>query len=271
MATRKAPPKQAPEKQPGTAMVDWKEELKARARKATEIEKNASTGVPYIKLRGGQITLEDMSAKDNRINVVVLGHTIEYAMYGGDYDADAPQSPICFAFGEDEAEMAPHDLSVEKQHDNCRECPMNKFGSADRGAGKACKNIRRLIMIAEDDLDDLDKAKFFMLKVPVTSVKNWTAYVRKLESQLELPPLAVITEITTKPDPKSQFKVLFSLVEEIEDGDQIGALLKLADSVDNDLKSPYTSTGEAEEPAPKKNSKLARRDSSPARARTTRK
>jgi hypothetical protein len=142
--------------------------------------------------------------------------------------------------------MVPHEVSVEKQHDNCRECPMNKFGSADRGAGKACKNIRRLMLIQEKDLDDLDNAKPIFLKVPVTSAKNWTSYVRKLESTLELPPLGVVTEITTKPHAKHQFEVLFTLAEQTEDGDLIEGLFKLQSAHANDLIAPYTSTGDAE-------------------------
>lgn len=267
MAARKPAPKAPEPKKPGTDLAPWKEKLKAHAKKAVAIEQNAGSGNQFIKLRGGQITLGDQVCKDNTLACVILDHTIEYAMYDGDYDPESPQSPICFSFGEDEATMVPHDMSREKQHENCKDCPMNKFGSADRGAGKACKNIRRLVLIAENDLDDLDNAKPIFLKVPVTSAKNWTSYVRKLDSTLEMPPLAVVTNITTKPHPKHQFEVVFTLAEQIEDGELIEGLFKLMEASRNDLVAPYTSTGDAEEEAPRRGSnKLSGRKATPAKA-----
>lgn len=269
MAARKAPAKSAePAKKPGTDMTLWKEKLREQAKKAVAVEANAGSGNKFIKLKGGQITLDDQVAKDNKLACVILDHTIEYAMYPGDYDPDAPQSPVCFAFGADETDMTPHEMSVEKQHTDCKTCPMNKFGSADRGAGKACKNIRRLVLIQEKDLDDLENAKPVFLKVPVTSVKNWTQYVRKLESTLELPPLGVVTEITTKPHPKHQFEVIFTLAEQLEDGDLIEGLFKLQQSSANDLVAPYTSTGDAEqEEAPRRAGKLSGKKTPPPRGR----
>ena len=271
MATRKPPVKEEPKKAAGTDMAVWKERLREQAKKSMAVEANAGAGSQFIKMKGGQITLGDTVAKDNKLACVVLDHVIEHAMYAGDYDSDSPQSPICFAFGLDDQEMVPHDMSREKQHDNCRECPQNKFGSAERGAGKACKNIRRLMLIQETDLDDMENAKPIFLKVPVTSAKNWTTYVRKLGSALELPPLAVVTEITTKPHAKHQFEVMFSLAEQIEDGDLIEGIFKLKDASAQELIAPYTSTGDAEQEekaAPsRRGTKLAGKKTPPARGR----
>jgi len=53
------------------------------------------------------------------------------------------------------------------------------MGLADVGEGKACRNVRRLAVIAEGDLEDIENAEIAYLKLPVTSTKNFSAYLAK--------------------------------------------------------------------------------------------
>lgn len=141
---------------------------------------------------------------------------------------------------------------------------MNKFGTAARGRGKACGNIRRLGLILLDDINNVADAEILYLKVPVTSVGAWAQHVTKLAA-MELPPLGVVTRIEIAPDAKTQFRLGFAAVErvaEVADIDAdaaLGALLDRYDTVYEELTKPYPKNEERTQAAPaqKPNTKLA--------------
>lgn len=243
MATKKTAAKKAP----GKALIPFEERLRQQAQVATAIEENVGSGGQMIGTRGGRLSFGGAEVPGNKMNVVIIDHVLENHLYEGRFDPETPQSPICFAFGRSENDMAPHENSAEPQHDACKGCPMNEWGSADTGSGKACKNVRRLALITEDQLDDVGSAQVAYLKVPVTSVKGWAGYVRQLSNTLERPPMGVVTEISLVPDPKSQFKMQFKLVEPIEDGDVLEALFEKQDVVSTEITFPYAPPGDEDE------------------------
>jgi len=57
---------------------------------------------------------------------------------------------------------------------NCKSCPLNQFGTADEGAGKACKNRRRIYVLREGEVFPL------LLSLPTGSLKEFTKYIKKL-------------------------------------------------------------------------------------------
>lgn len=272
----KAPAK----KTTGKALIPFEERLRQQAQVATAIEENVGSGGQMIGTRGGRLSFGGAEVPGNKMNVIIIDHVLENHLYEGRFDPDTPQSPICFAFGRSEPEMSPHENSAEPQHDMCKGCPMNEWGSADTGSGKACKNVRRLALITEDQLDDVESAQVAYLKVPVTSVKGWAGYVRQLANTLERPPLGVITEISLVPDPKSQFKMQFKLVEAIDDGDVLEALFNKQETVATEIEFPYAPPGEEDEkpargkgrgrghakPEPRGRAQRATREERPARA-----
>jgi hypothetical protein len=231
----------------GTAVAKWDEELAALAQKAKGLEDSVGGG-NFISTRSGRLSYNGAEIPGNAMNVIIVDHILENHYYEGRFDPDTPQSPVCFAFGEDEDDMVPHDKSVTPQCGDCKSCPMNEFGSADTGKGKACKNIRRLAVIAEDGMDDIEGATLAFFKVPVTSVKAWAGFVRQVADTLGRPPLGVITEISVVPDAKSQFKVNFKVVEKIEDGDVLQALLAKRAQAATELVVPYSPPAEDEAP-----------------------
>ena len=250
MATKKAPAKKAAVKKPaGKSMVSWNEELAKRAQTAAAIEENVGSGGAFISLKGGRMTFNGAEVPGNKMNVVVLDHILEYTYYADGYDADNPQPPDAYALGRDENTLRWHENSIpEYAGELCKDSDINQWGSADKGRGKACKNQRRLALISEDDAADvesIEEATPAFLRIPVTSVKGWAGYVRQLEKTLQRPPLGVVTEISVVPDPKSQFKLQFKLVESIEDGDIIEALLAKADATELDF--PYAPREEEDE------------------------
>jgi hypothetical protein len=236
----KAPAKPAAKK-PGTAMVAWDEALAARAQASKKAEASTSVG-SFISTKGGILSYGGNTAPDNKMLVVIIDAIMENQLYEGKYDPNMPAGPVCYAFGRDEDEMAPHEKVEEPVNDTCKGCPNNEWGSADTGKGKACKNVRRLAVITADMLDGgaeaITEAEVAYMKLPVTSVKGWASYVNQLAATSK-PPLAFVTEISVVPDTVSQFKVQFHVIEEIDDGDLIGALLAKADIVEEQIGFPY--------------------------------
>lgn len=249
-------------KKPASAGVNsYDAELAKFAQEYTSMEENAGGGLPFISTKGGRLQLNGGEFPGNVANLIVLDHILENQFYLDSYDPENPASPVCFAFGRTEADLTPHEKSSEPQCEGCKGCPMNEFGSADRGKGKACKNIRRLAVILEGDLDDIENATVAYLRVPVMSVKGWAGYVQQLGNVLKIPPFAAITEVSIVPDAKSQYRLQFKMVEQITDKSAVKALIAKRESIQQEIETPYTPTEVVEKPAPR-----GRRQAAPAPA-----
>lgn len=232
-----------------TAVANYEERLAAMAAESVQNEADVGGG-NFISVKSGQLTYQGNTIKGNELDVVVLTSIHENCYYPGRFDPDNPQPPVCYAFGTDPKEMAPHPDSAEPQHDTCEGCPMNEFETADSGKGKACKNIRRLSMIPGDPLNDetVQSADVAYLKVPVTSVKGWASFVKTVATLDKLPPLGVVCRIGVIPDPKSQFKVTFQKVDQVP-REYLGVLMDRAESEKEAIKFPYAQPTEEAKPA----------------------
>lgn len=230
----------APRKSPGTEVVNWEDQMAKDAQVAANNTRAMGTGGSFFSMAAGTLAFGGNPMPGNQMAVVILGSIMENSYYEGDYDANTPASPKCFAFNTDEDELEPHpDVDkvdyFERQNDVCAGCPQNEWGSARTGRGKACKNVVRLAIIPAgqykakgvgrnagldlelfDDPDIFAKAETAYLKLPVMSVKNFNLYVKQLAGETNRPPWGVITNIAIEPDVKSQFKVVFELLEPLE-------------------------------------------------------
>lgn len=187
---------------------DWRKELAQYAAKTVKMEESTQTG-NRISTKGGVLTYHGNKMKDNKINVIILAALIENAYYDGPYDPDNPRAPVCFAFSEDGEDMAPHDESHDKQNETCEGCPQNEWGTADRGRGKACKNLRRIAVLSfEDTSTNPSSEEIATLSVSVTSVKGYSAYVKHLAAT-GLAPWAVRTTISLERPEGKEFSNLF--------------------------------------------------------------
>lgn len=217
---------------------NWQAELAAETQAAKNTEDSAAGGGSWISLKGGRITIDGAEAVGNQIEVVVVDHVLENQYYDKDYDPNVPASPVCYAFGRLSDDLAPHADCPEPQADACKGCPMSEWSSAAKGKGKACKEVRRLAVISADEINDIAGAEVRFLKVPVMSCKNWTGYVRHCADVLHLPPLGVVTQISTVPDTKSQFRVQFKFVEKVPE-QHLGELLDKKKQIQPDLTRGY--------------------------------
>ena len=236
-----------------TAMVSWEDKLRGLAKKAVETEASVAVG-QFLSIKGGTLSFGGNPFPGNKMDAIIAHSVLENAYYGVRYDPDNPAPPLCYAFGDDNDEMKPHPDVTEQQHATCKGCPMNEFKTAKNGKGKACKNIRRLAILAPSNpltVDSIKKAELAFMKVPVTSVKSWATYVRTIEALRHRPPSVVITEISVVPDPKTQVKVNFAHKLDLKP-DLGEAVLERLDQIEKDTVFAYPKAEAPDEkPAPK--------------------
>ena len=227
---------EAKKAEPGTAVAAWQAELNALTVQTAEVEKPSGN---WVSFKGGMLSIGGTPMKGNKVPCVVVHSIFENQWYKERYDPNNPSAPHCYAFAENDDDLKPHTDSAEPQAASCAECPKNVWGSDPGGGkGKACKNVRRIAMISQTDLEDVAKAEPAMAKLPVTSVKNWATYASQIANVLKLPPLGVITEMSVEPDAKTQFQVHFQLVDKVPEA-IIPALLAKRKDTTQMIFAPY--------------------------------
>lgn len=206
--------------------TNWEQEMAEDASKAVQAEANTG-GSAYLSIRAGVLSFQGNPLPDNSFDGAVLGAAFENAYYEGDWDPDSPSSPVCFAVGQEEAALAPHPDSPKPQSAQCKGCPKNAFGTADKGKGKACKNSRRLALLHSDYLRSpaaVAESPVVMLKVPPTSLTAWAQFVKKCGNVLNKPPYAVVCRVKASPDPKVQVRVSFDFADAVKEKPLLAAL-----------------------------------------------
>lgn len=226
--------------EPGKALTSYDERFAAMAAEYASGERVTGS---FLSTKGGVLTFQDEPLPGNQMVVVILDVVRERTFYAEKYDSASEHNrpPVCYAFGrmdEPEGEMAPHpsmqaDLTYfVPQNDVCATCPNNEWGSADTGKGKACAERRRFALLPagyyapKKGSRDFDlhiateeahyaSSDIAYLKIPVTSVKDWARYVTTVAASTRRPPMGVITRVYVEPDPKSQFRVKFEMLEEL--------------------------------------------------------
>jgi len=233
-------------------------------------------GGDFLSTRGGILTFQNEPLPGNQMVVVILDVVMERTFYAEKYDPSAEHNspPVCYAFGrmdgtEDLDELAPHvsmqsDLTYfEPQNDICKTCPNNEWGSSDTGKGKACAERRRMALLPAgyyqpkrgsrdmelhlyDEIEHYQNADIAYLKLNVMSVKDWARYVTDLASRLRRPPMGVITRVYLEPDPKSQFRVKFDMLEELPE-ELFETIMERHEEAKNGIIFPYRApSGERE-------------------------
>lgn len=209
-----------------TAVADWKKELGGLAEETREAEK-PSAG--WISFRSARMSYGGNQIKDDKLKVVPIHWIFENQLYLRPYDPEDTSPPECYAVDTHEENLAPHPKAPKPQHATCNGCPMNQWKSDPKGGnGKACKNVRRIAVVAATDLGSVEtvqRAEVAMMKIPVTSVKNWSAYATQVTNVLKISPLETIAELSVKPDNKTILQVNWELVDKITDQGILQALL----------------------------------------------
>jgi hypothetical protein len=233
-------------------IIDFNAELAALAKLELAKERPTSSNISF---KSGMLAYNGTPIPGNKLDCIIISSTHANTYFPDRYDPDNLSDPVCFAYGDDEATMAPHADSSQPQHTSCYSCPKNAFGSADNGKGKACKNSRHLALIpAGTEAQDIVVAEVAVAKLPVTSVKNFGQYVQKVSALYNRPALGVVTEISLTPDAKSQFKVNFQVQGMVADEMLAPLIGKRADAAAS-LIRVYAAPVEAAPAAPAKKGK----------------
>jgi len=195
--------------------IDMKKLMQESAAKAMEQEKPDNK---FVSFKSGVLSYNGNAAKDNKIQVIVVGSAFENQFFPDRYDSNKIVSPQCWAVSHEEDTLAPdQDACTKAVHTDCESCEYNAWESdLGGGKGKACKNTRRLGLMTLDQLGSATPDVVYA-RLPVTSVANWSKYVTQIGNVVKRPPWGVITEMSVVPDAKSQFKVNFQFMGLIED------------------------------------------------------
>ena len=145
----------------------------------------------------GDFILPDGLNLGNSFEVVVLSFISANRFYSG---PNLISPPDCFSFGTTLNDMVPDDDAPNKQHGDCRSCPMNQFGSSSNGSGKACKNTRELAVLLIDpeapDAHNEPDAPIYTMSLPPTAIKSFDAGVGYVARTLNAPPIKAIFTVT---------------------------------------------------------------------------
>lgn len=255
MATKSKPAPSKPAPSKTTAVANWDEELAAQAAAAQAMEESTSTG-SFFSTAGGILSFNDAPMPNNEMAVLIADHILENRYYETAYDPNAVSPPTCFAFGRDDKTIAPHITVVEAKQSMagasglCAGCEMNEWGSANVGRGKACSNIRRLAVVSAGSFDkdgrfdmtdenQLLAAPIAFIRVPVTSVKGYAAFVKQVAGVLHRPPHGVFTRIKLVLDPSTQFKMTFEVLESVPNT-HLPVAMQRHDEAKEVIEQPYS-------------------------------
>lgn len=243
-----------------TALALYDEELAALAAEAAGQEANIGGGGKKFSTRGGVLSFGGNPIPGNKMGVIVVDSVILNTLYPP-FNQDEIQSPTCFAIGRDDATVGPHQEAEQPQADKCATCPMNQFGSAERGKGKACQNRRRLALISAGEYDETDAfvaiedpehfatAEVGYLEIAPTSLKGYASWHRAITSTKK-PPLAYYTEVSLVPE-GTYHKAVFQNLGPVPNA-LLATILARYKQVKDEIGFTYPKGGEAEQQAPKK-------------------
>lgn len=179
-------------KKTSSAIVSIQEQLKAQA--AAMAGRTAPSAGSVIKLtKDKKFQLPDGRKVDGPLELVIVDFVSRNKYYDRPFDPAKPMAPACFAIGPIPNELAPKDNVPEKQNDECKGCWANEYKSAPNGKGKACKNTRYLAVLPPDA--DAETELWF-LEVSPTGLKSFDGYITSVTRQYQMPPIAVITEVS---------------------------------------------------------------------------
>jgi hypothetical protein len=178
-------------------MPDKKELVDYRAALKAELEATRETTAPpggnRIKLNAQkQFELPDGTVSGKPLEAIILDYRSLNTFYEGIYNPKDIKAPVCAAVSKTLANLVPVEEGTSIQADSCNVCPQNEWGSGN-GNGKACKNGKRVAVMAVDGTEAL------ILNVSPTGTGLFDKYINSLAA-IGKTPMEVITSITFDPN-----------------------------------------------------------------------
>lgn len=146
------------------------------------------------------------------LDIVVVDFVFYNTYYESAYQAGTVVPPSCFSLSPESIGMVPSENSPEAQHESCKGCWANEFGSS--GKGKACQNR---VLIACLPTDAKEDTPFVILDISPTAGKGFSSYLRGIGCL----PWEVVTHVECNPATKYDVAI-FEKSDEIGDDVFIG-------------------------------------------------
>ena len=188
------------------AISDIQARIAAEAEAAQETVGRTTGNTIKVNQRDGTLEIPGLGSAESPLDLVIVDYVTQNTYYEGIYNPNDPQPPICFAIGKKLNELKPSPNSPEPQAASCATCPMNEFGTAQNGVGKACKNSRILAVLPPDAADGED-----LMRLPVSpsGIKSFDKYVNNLSTREKTIPITKITEVSVVPTNNVGYTVAF--------------------------------------------------------------
>lgn len=229
---------------------DWEKDLEKEASEDSAREKSGTGGLGNrLSIRNRRFTFGGENL-GRTIKGVIVDFVYLRTFYGKKFDEDEPNIPRCFALSTDGEDVEPHENVDKPINPQCEDCPKNEWGSG-KGRAKACQDRRRMGLIHEDDLDDVENATIAILEIPVTSLKNWSKFVKECKDKLQRPVYGVLCELGFDED-ESYPVVTFTVDSKIKDKETVDAIKELREPLREQLMTPYEESSDDDDEKPKK-------------------
>jgi hypothetical protein len=188
----------------GSNIVSIQEQLRAQAAEVGS-RTQAASGNAIRVTQDKHLLLPD-GQKVQELDVVIVDFATQHKFYEANFDPKAITPPACFAIGSNPNNMAPSPNAPIAQSTNCQGCPMNQFGSASSGEGKACKNSRVMAVLPPDAGED---DPLWTLATSPTANKGFDGMVQSIARIFQTPPVGSIVTVSFDPS-ETYAKLVFS-------------------------------------------------------------
>lgn len=245
-----------------TALEPWEQRMQEQAK---EDRAKETLGVARITHQGGVLQVDGKNVEGNQIPLITLDYIFTKEYYEEKFTPGAHATPVCYAFGDSDKGLVAHPEAPAKQNlkpdgtSPCTGCPHNAFGTADVGRGKACKDTRRLLVIAplmKDGKPTVDatyvqRVEKRQISIPPASLKNFGVYLTTLQDLTKYGNLReAVTLVKPQPRAKGGHELTFSFLRALT-GEELKMLQPLQAGARDLLASPFPviEAEKAEEPA----------------------
>ena len=189
-------------------MADLENLYAARSQEAAAAAP-ASEGAPRVVPKDMMFWVGEKTLPDP-LEVIVVAEALQHVWYEEAYDPENPVPPSCFAVGAVSADdpegrktlhaypTSPNIQGGANDHD-CGTCPLNQFGSAEVGRGKACANNRVLAIVMADDpalTDPKRELRYATMTLSPTALSAWGKFVKGIDREYKRPPEGIVTKFS---------------------------------------------------------------------------
>ena len=235
-----------------TALASWDDKLAALGAKRQKAVAQFQGGGRLTKINHGRGVLKagktQLPGNEGQFAVLdVVAHNTFYDP-AKEWVEGAKDSPICYAFGIEGGDMAPHPASSRPQAEKCATCKWNQWGSQLKGSrkGKQCSNKTRLLLVASNDTGRAQEAEVYYLDVPPTSGQNLSRGFDMLDA-IDAKIGSLLIGVTRETGSAAQYALTFTKPQAVSKDDLPAVFGLLEDLGPDPLVFPYAAPSEEED------------------------